>query len=181
MGKPAAKAAAKATKAAATGSIAGAISLADAAKLVGRSKQWVNTLEREGWVKKEGRGLYRLTELVQGYARYLTEQRKSASKNAAQTRLQEARAAAIEQRTARDEHLLIDTNEAIAVLDEIIGGLRSELDGLPARWTRDVDKRRELEALLNDTFRRAAERLEQKASALRSSGEALDADAEDDA
>jgi hypothetical protein len=165
----------------AVGSIDVVISLADAARLIGRSKQWVNTLVRDGWIPRNERGLYRLADVVQGYVRSLLDDKKKGTKSSAQNRLQNARAAQIEQNTARDAHLLIETDEAIGVLDEIVGGLKADLEGLAAAVTRDLDLRRDIEAKLDDIFRRAAAGLEQRASALRAHGEADAPEPEDDA
>jgi hypothetical protein len=143
--------------------------------------QRVNQLVREGWIEKGGRNGYTIVGAVQGYIRFLKDEQRRASKSAALSRVQDARAREIELRTAREEHLLIETAEAIGVVDEIVGGLRSEVAGVPARLTRDVDLRRKIEAELDDVFRRAADRFEQKARDLRSSGEAVAPVAEDDA
>lgn len=171
------KAAAKAK----VGSIDGAISLADAARLIGRTKQWVNTLVRDGWIPRSERGLYKPADVVQGYVRFILDEKKKGTKTTAQNRLQNARAAKIEQDTARDAHELIATEEAIGVLDEILGALKADLEGVPAGVTRDLELRRDIESKLDEIFGRAAARFEQKARDLRARGEADDAEPEDDA
>lgn len=157
------------------------ISLAEAAELLGLTKQWINRLGRDGFVPKTARGRYRLVDVVQGYVRFLKDEERRTSKSASASRVQDARAREIELRTAREEHTLIETDEAIAVCDEIVGAYKSELAGLAARVTRDIDLRNKIETEVDDVCRRVAARFEQRASDLRSSGEVIAPDAEDDA
>lgn len=191
-GKPAVRNAPKVAKRAdKTGRSAGAearksiaaaeISLAEAAEITGLTKQWLNRLNRDGYVLKSARGRYLLANVVQGYVRFLKDEDRRTSKSASASRVQDARAAEIEFRIAREKGQLIETAEAIAFVDEALGLLKSEFDGMPARLTRDVEFRRKIETQIDDVFRRAADRAKQAADALASGGGVVDADAEDDA
>jgi hypothetical protein len=66
------------------------------------------------------------------------------------------------------------------VLDEIVGGMKADFDGLAASATRDSALRSIIEEKVDAIFQRHADGLSQKAKALRTSGAAPDADAEDD-
>ena len=143
--------------------------------------QRVNQLERGGYVKKVRRGVYLLVDVVQGYIRYLKDEERRTSKSATASQVQEERALEIRQRRLREEHKLIETDEALAVCDEIVGTYKSELAGLAARVTRDIDLRSKIETEVDDVCRRVADRFEQRASDLRTSGEAGAPVAEDDA
>ena len=85
---------------------------------------------------------------VQGYIKFLKDEERRWSKSEVASRVQEARASEIEQRTARDGKTLIHRDELFAVVDEILGGLKSDLYGLPARVTRDMEQRRQIETIM---------------------------------
>jgi hypothetical protein len=161
------------------------LNTADAAKLIGKSTIWLAKLVTDGFVKpgdKHGREtFYKPADVAQGYARYLTDEQRRSSKSATLSEVQSARAAEIRLRIAREDHKLIDLDEALAVLDEIIGGTKSDFDGLAASVTRDQAQRSIIEEKVGAIFQRAADGIEQKAKALRASGAAPDTDTEDDA
>lgn len=157
------------------------ISLADAARLVGKSKQWINKLVRDGYVRRLDRGRYKPSDVAQGCLSFLTDEQRRASKSGTLAQVQAARAREIELRMARADHEIVELDEVIGVLDEVVGGLKADLDGLAASVTRDAVLRAVIEAKVDEILKRAAEGLEQKARALRASGAAVDADAEDDA
>jgi hypothetical protein len=72
-----------------------------------------------------------------------TRERRSEG-GAAESALKLAKAREIELRTAERARELIEFDEACAVLDDIIGGITSDLSGLPAAATRDLAMRRHL-------------------------------------
>jgi len=140
----------------------------------------VRQLVKMGYIERHGQGQYVLVNVVRGYIRYLREEREKATATHGKNKAQEARTREIELRIARDQNKLIETEEAIEVLDEIIGSLKSEMIGLPARLTHDVEQRRVIEAEINAAFARTEASFQQKASALRESGEAVQTDRTDD-
>jgi phage terminase Nu1 subunit (DNA packaging protein) len=145
------------------------------------SRQRVGQLADEGVFSRNANGLYDLDNCRLAYIRWIRDDQRRTTKSASTSRVQDARAREIELRMARDAHRLIETDEAIAVCDEIVGTYKAELAGLPARVTRDMGLRQTIETEIDDICRRVADRLEQRASDLRSSGEAGTSDAEDDA
>ncbi|MGO9681465.1 MAG: hypothetical protein ACLPTZ_02425 [Beijerinckiaceae bacterium] len=156
------------------------ISATDAAKLIGKSRAWLAKLVADGFVRRGSNGLYKPSDVAQGCIRYMTDTQRRASKTATLAAVQSARAREIELRIARADHEIIDLDEAIGVLDEIVGGLKADFDGLAASVTRDAALRSLIEGKIDEILKRAAEGLQQKGRALRSSGTAIDADAEDD-
>ena len=154
-----------------------------AARLLMKSNERIRQLSREGWIPKHGTGAntrYALVDVVQGYIRFRDDAEKRATKTAAATRISDARAREIELRTAIREGHLIDLDEAIEAIEELMGLLRSELSGLPARCTRDLQVRRTIETARNDILERIADLAAEKASAMatrRNSGTTLPPDA----
>jgi hypothetical protein len=61
-------------------------------------------------------------------------------------------------------------------IDDIVGGIVSELEGLPAAATRDLVMRRLLEQLVRDIRQRAADRLAAQVEHLQRNGRAIDHD-----
>jgi len=154
-----------------------------AARLLMKSSERIRQLSREGWIPKHGTGAntrYALVDVVQGYIRFRDDAEKRATKTAAATRISDARAREIELRTAIREGRLIDLDEALEAVEDLIGLLRSELSGLPARCTRDLQLRRTIETARNDILDRIADLATQKAAAMgarRGNGAAIEADA----
>jgi hypothetical protein len=118
---------------------------------------------------------------VQGYVRSLKDDTKRSSQTITLSAVQSARAREIELRIAREQHKLIDLDEALSVLDEIVGGMKADFDGLAASVTRDPAMRSMIEVKVDEIYRRHADGLDQKARALRTSGAAIETDAEDGA
>jgi hypothetical protein len=158
---------------------AGLISVETASKLLMISPVRVRQLVSEGYIPKASRNSYPLVGLVQGYIRFLKDEERRTSKSATANRVGEARAAEIELRTAERANRLIETDEALDVMDDLLATYKAEMAGIPARVTRDVTLRRKIKTELDDAFLRASARFEQSASAIRTSGAAIPADAED--
>jgi len=72
---------------------------------------------------------------------------RRAQKSAADSRVRDARAREIEVRNAVR---LIEIDEAMAIIEEMIGLFRAETAGLPARVTRDLQFRKTIEIAVND-------------------------------
>jgi N-methylhydantoinase A/oxoprolinase/acetone carboxylase beta subunit len=157
-----------------------ALTGADAAHLIGKSSKWLTQLVEQGFVKRTGQ-LYSPTEVAGGYIRFLLDEQRRASKTVTQSALQQAKAKEINLRIARDDHHIIELDEALGFVDEIIGGLKADLLGLGASVTRDASVRSHIEGRVNDILSRATTRLVQAERVIRKSGQVADADAEADA
>src|SRR3984893_12998702 len=132
------------------------LSNTDAAALIGKSRNWIAKLVAEGFVKKTGQ-FFRPAAVAQGYIAFLTDEARRSSKSATLSEVQAARAAEIRMRIAREQHELIELDEALAVLDEIIGGLKADFNGLAASVTRDSALRSIIEEKVDAIFQRHAD------------------------
>jgi hypothetical protein len=121
------------------------LNVSDAAGLLMISPAWVRRLEKEGWFRRDGAG-FDLVELVQGFVRYLRDEARRATKSAAVNRVQAARAAEIELRTAERAGLLMETAEAMSAIDTLCGLFIVGLGSFSARCSRDMAARREIDA-----------------------------------
>lgn len=140
------------------------ITTPEACKLLGITSEWLRQVSKQGYYSQVSRGRWRLKEVVQGYLRYLQAEERRTTKTAADSRVRDARAAEIELRTAERMRQVIRTDESIAIVDAIIGAMRTEADGIGARCTRDLDMRHKIESEIDDTLRRASGRLEKWAA-----------------
>lgn len=159
------------------------ISVEIAARLLKLTSRRVQQLVKEGWIKQAKRGEYTVLEVVHGYIDFRDEVDRSAQQKSANTRVSDKRAEEIELRIARDTRALQEDAraEAIAVTDIIIGGIRTDLLALPARFTADLTQRRKLETLIDDVLRAAAKRTRDEANGSSEGGGDSDPGAEDDA
>lgn len=151
-----------------TADLAGLVVSAEAlAHILELTPIYIVELARKGVIVRDGRGDYPLAQAVRSYVNFLRSENRRPSNRASAQRLQEARAREIELRMARDERQLILTEEAIGFVDEVLGYFKAEMDGLPARVSRDLAIRRKIEQELDEQFMRSAARFEREAAALR--------------
>ncbi len=135
------------------------ISAPQAAALLDRSRQWFFKLVKAGYIEKQGRGKYGLVSVVRGSLAYYDDLLSKATKTAAGNRVTEARATEIELRTAERLRKLIPIEDAIAEHDILIAAVREQMDGIPARATRDLELRRKIEAEVNAAKEKIAKAL----------------------
>jgi phage terminase Nu1 subunit (DNA packaging protein) len=139
-------------------------------EILGLTGRRVRQLTEEGVMAKNGRGKYPVLASIKAYIKWLqAAQQRNAPSDAREAVLHE-RARSLRLQNDEREHRLVDTEEVIAVLDEIVGIFRSEMDGLPARLTRDLDERKIVQEAVDAIGHRAADKLEQRAAELRQNG-----------
>lgn len=161
---------------------AATISGSEAAKLLMlESERRIQQLAADGYIERAERGRYFTVSVIQGYIRFLKDTARNNTENASANRQRDARTREIEQRMALADHRLVELSEVESVLDEVAGILRAGFNGFPAQMTRDIPMRKKLEAGIDGIFKRAAARISETIAALGTSGEVVDADAEDDA
>jgi len=165
--------------ASAAASAGGTIPTDTAAKLLMVTPEWVRRLTKDGWIRKVAKDQYRIVDAVQGYINYLKDEARKATKSAAASRVQEARAREIELRTAREEGRLWDAETAEATFAEILGGFRSELGGVAAASTRDLAVRAAIEKHLNEAIERCDARLANAAAGFRAGADVGDVEGEE--
>lgn len=146
---------------------AGIVSTAQAAKLLLVSEQWIRQLAKDGWFDAEGRGRYRLVEVVQGYIKFLRDENRRASKSEAAKRATDARAREIELRIEEKERSLIPFEDADMVIANLSGIVLGEMSSLPPRLTRDRKERRRFEKEVSDALNRIKQKAADASEALR--------------
>ena len=148
------------------------------------TKQRVGQLVAEGWFKPlDGqRGVFDWKDANSGYARYLRDEGRRSSKYMAKSRVRDARAEEIMLRVGLKSGDLMEHAEHIAILDEVVGLFRSELSGLPARLTRDLQERGRIEQAVYDILERISARAAEAAKNIPAPGSSGNqADAADNA
>jgi len=146
---------------------AGLITVAKAAALLMISDQWVRDLGKKGYVPKAVGGMIPLVAAVQGYIRWLKDEERRTSKTAAASQVQQERALEIRMRREREAATLIEMRTVETIFADVLGAFRSELAGVPAAATRDLNLRADIETRLNDALDRARSRFEKSSAALR--------------
>lgn len=133
------------------------LSVTEIATMAGRTVRWVQILAKEQAIEKEGRGSYRLGSIVRGLIAHYEAIIEKGSKSAAASRVTDARAEMIELQMQVRRRDLIPQEDAIAVVDMVVGEVNKQFAGLPARITRDMRLRREIEAKLNEARQKIAD------------------------
>src|SRR5262249_53670145 len=127
-------------------------------------------LSHDGWFSKDAGG-YRVTELVQGFVKYLRDENRRASKSAAASRVQDARARLLELRVAEREGKLMETSDALDATDQLVGAFLTGIGELPARcFPRDIPHRQIVEREVYELRRRIADKAKQKVAELSHEG-----------
>ena len=139
------------------------------AAVFGLSLRRVQQLAADGTIPRDG-DLFRLGEAVQAYVKWIKASQERSKPSEARERLLLARATQIEMANRERSHALIDTEEALAAVDEVVGAYRTELGGLPARLTRDLDRRDEITKEIDGLLGRVSTLFTKRAAELRADG-----------
>ncbi|MBX9757360.1 MAG: hypothetical protein K2Y29_01190 [Beijerinckiaceae bacterium] len=151
------------------------------ASFLGVSLERVRQLAEEGVIPREGKGKFPLRPCVVAYCNWTRDESRKANKSAASSRVQDRRTRLLDLQIAREENRLIETDEALAVVDEIVATFKGELQGLPSRVTKDAALRATIEHEIDRICDTAANLLAERGDALREGGDARASDATDDA
>lgn len=143
------------------------ISLGSAAALLMVSDHWIRDLSKKGYIPKPERGMVPLVAAVQGYIRWLKDEDRRASKTAAASAVQQARAKEIEMRIAREAGELIEMPSIEAVFADVIGSFRARLAGVAAASTRDLALRAVIDGNIESALAEAREDFDKRAAELR--------------
>lgn len=154
------------------------ISVKMLARIFEISERRVQQLAELGVFEKVRHGRYKLDGAGRAYADYLVkseiERRFDDSSAKEQVEIERARKLKLENDTR--ENILIETPIAIAAIDLIVGQLRTDLAGVPARASEDVAIRRRVEDAINDVLEALADRFAKAGAALRAGRDPLEAD-----
>lgn len=135
------------------------ITIEVAARLLMLTPQRVNQLVSAGYIQRPKRGFTTIVSAVQGYIRFLKDEDRKNTKSHAASEAVKARADEINLRIAERRRDLIPQEDANLALDIVVGEVNKQFTGLPARITRDLRLRREIEAKLNEAKGKIAEAL----------------------
>lgn len=136
------------------------INLAQAAELVDKSGRWVQLRAKDGYIQTAGRGKYPLVAFVRGVVRYYEDLTEKSSKATAASDASRARTKLAEIQAAQKLRELIPVDEASGIITEMMGAVLGQLNGLPARITRDLALRQVIDAEIGDAIDRIREHAE---------------------
>jgi|GEM_PF-1095337 len=138
--------------------------------LTGLTDRQIRNLAAEGVVVKADRGRYLL---IASATAILERARSQGTDAAAAARVEyvktKAEAAALALAEKRRE--LVPVEDCNLVLDMMGAEFKNQFLGLPARFTRDLDLRRRLEAEIHDSFNRIAKKFDEAAEFVREGGD----------
>lgn len=166
--------------------VAGVVSAAELAAVLSDppfSDRWLRELADKGYLIKVGRAQYDLNKCVQGYIRFVRETEVEAAKSASDSKeeFERERARKLKLENDQTENKLIETSIACAAVDAVVGVFQNDLQSIPARVTKDVALRRELERECDRVIADINERCRQAVGNLAAGRDPLDDSSEDDA
>lgn len=135
------------------------ITLEVAGRLLMIGPERVRQLIKAGYIQRPKPGYTTVVSAVQGYIRFLKDDARKNTKSEAASRAVDARAQEIELRIAERKREVIPREDAELAMDLVVGEVNKVFTGLPARITRDVRLRREVEARLNEAKGQIADAL----------------------
>lgn len=162
----------KARKAAPAKALKG-VSATEIGRRLDMSRQRVGQLEAEGVFSQLAGGRFDMAACTIGYIRWLKDENRRGSKAAGASLFQQVRMKEIEQRIAREDGRLVPIEAVDAANDQIVGTFRSELSGVAAASTRDVELRQVIDGHLNVAIERCRHSLGGAADDMRAGREVL--------
>jgi len=154
------------------------LTVTQAAALCNRSVPWVQMLAKGGYIVKEAHGKYTLVAIIRGVIAYYEDLQSKNSKTASASRATDARTREIELRIKERSRELIPIEDARAEIADWTSAFRAELQGLAARFTRDMQERRRLEQEIDGALERLSRRTSEAEQALASGEGAVAAEPE---
>ncbi|MCW5693083.1 MAG: hypothetical protein KIT48_12030 [Pseudolabrys sp.] len=127
------------------------------------SKQRTSQLEAEGVFVRNSAGRFERRRNVIAYIRRVRDESRESSRSPEAKRFLAAKAQAAELRNAATEGELIPIATVAEAVEEMVSAFRSELSGVPAASSRDLDVRASIEGHLNAAIERCRQRLEKLA------------------
>jgi phage terminase Nu1 subunit (DNA packaging protein) len=146
------------------------VSGAELAAWCGVSPKRIDQLLAEGVVHREAKGRYKLKGNIAAVFRWLRSDQRRSARSEADAEWRRQRTREIELRVAERERQLVPFDWAIEVVDVTIGFLRSEIGSVPAKVTRDLVVRRQIDAALNEILSRVVNKLGAEADRIQRGG-----------
>ena len=156
------------------------LTAAQMAELFGVSDRHVRRLEKQGVFKKTGRGKYNATASLEAYleAKSETDIGDDLESVSAGEEVKIERARRLRLQNDELENNLISTVNAINAVDAVVGVLRAELAGVPARVSTDLTVRKEVEDAIDQVLASISRRCGKVGQDLAAGSDPLDADEE---
>jgi len=151
------------------------LSATQGAAILGVSLTWLSRLVRDGYITPVSPRKFRLIDVVQGYIRFLSDERRRAAHSRPDAELKAAKAREIELRTANREAALIDVSDVDALAEFHTRVYRSELKSVSAVAAGDPALQRRIAEALNAAVERFEERYRDAREALRAGRDPLSA------
>jgi phage terminase Nu1 subunit (DNA packaging protein) len=130
------------------------------------SAQWIGKLVKAGVLTKLPDGAFDLDKSRVRYIRHLRDEVRRGGQTDATARAQEARARQLELKLAKEEGELLELTAVEEVMGDIIATFNSELIGVPAACSRDLEARDRIEEAVNGAIARCQKRFDQAVAAL---------------
>ena len=143
------------------------VSIDDFAKLVGVTQRTVRNYVQEGTVTSGGRGKVLLNPSIRNLIDAAKVARPDSQLDKARARALDARTRAQEIKTAREEGRLMEFDEAMALVEDLTGLFVSAIESVPARFTRDMKVRLNLEKVVFDVREEVSKEMAKRADELR--------------
>ena len=120
------------------------------------SRTYLGKLEAEGVIQRQGDG-YPLDQSRVAYLRYLRRERRQSSRSEADADHVRAKTEMLQLRLMEKRRELVRRDEADALIDQIAGTVLTHLSGMPARCSRDIQVRRNIDAVVMQIRREIGE------------------------
>ena len=151
------------------------LSVVEAALVIDMSQQWVRQLVQQGFITKQPNGKLRKDDIASGYIKWLRDESRRTHKGVSENKVKEARAKEIDLRIAIKQRDLVPLDDAMSAMTSLCGSVRQSIDGLPARITRDLGLRRQIEKEVNEVLIRISSGAEKLGEALAAGSDPVEA------
>ena len=158
-----------------------ALKTEQAASLIGVTDRYVRQLVQEGRIKRDANGVLTVFAVVSGYLEAKDREIEQIRLKAADNEVRRAKASLLNMSLAEKQRELVPRDETEEFVGLLIGEIVSRLQGLPARYTRDVSERRRLEDLISNVRGEVADIARKLGEAFRTGADLVDTAGEDDA
>lgn len=135
----------------------------------GIGERWLRQLSDQGVMTKIKYGVWDLPSSIQGYVKWRVEselRHALPTPESPRDAFERERVRKLKLENDQKEALLIETSDALAAIDHIVGDIRTALAGIPPRFTPDLEERRRLENEIDNVLEQLADRFEHAAACM---------------
>jgi hypothetical protein len=128
------------------------------------SRTYIGKLEAEGVIQRQGDG-FPLDQSRVAYLRYLRRERRQSPRSEADADHIKVKTEMLQVRLMEKRHELVRRDDVDALIDQIAGTVLTHLSGMSARCSRDMQVRRNIDAVVMQIRREIAEACSKAADA----------------